>query len=263
MPDLSRDIDPSNPLKSGLAEGALRVGLWSALGSNIVAEMLSYVGADWILFDMEHAPNDLPLLVTQLQAMNGSRSVPMVRPAWNDPVILKQLLDAGVHNFVIPFVQNAKEAEAAVAAVRYPPRGIRGVAAGARGSHYGFEKDYWRTIAERITVIAQVETKEAIDELDAICAVDGIDCAFVGPNDLAASMGYLMGVGNQEVQDVMASVPGVCARHGKAAGTLASNADEVRRYIDMGYKFVGLGSDAGLLKAAALETVHAARSFSS
>ena len=260
MTDLSRDIERSNPLKSGLAGGALRIGLWSAFGSNMVAELLSYVGADWILFDMEHAPNDIPGLVSQLQAMNGSRSVPMARPAWNDPVILKQLLDAGVHNFVIPFIQNAEEAKAAVAAVRYPPHGMRGVAAGARGSHFGFEKDYWHEIADRIVVIAQVETREAIGELDSICAVDGIDCAFVGPNDLAASMGHLMNAGCQEVQDLIATVPGICARRGKAAGILAGNTGDVRRYIDMGYRFVGLGSDAGLLKTAALEAVSAARS---
>ncbi len=221
----------------------------------MVAEILSYVGADWVLFDMEHAPSDLPVLVTQLQAMNGSRAVPVVRPPWNEPVILKQLLDAGAHNFIIPFVQNADEARQAVASVRYPPEGIRGVAAGARASHYGFEKTYWSEISEHITVIVQVETAQAVGRLDEIVAVDGIDCAFIGPNDLAASMGHLMNAGCDEVQELMATVPEICANAGKSAGTLAVNADDAKRYIEMGFNFVGLGSDIGLLKTAALEAV--------
>lgn len=255
MSELSRQIVRSNPLKSGLKERSLQIGLWSSLCSNMVAEILSYVGADWVLFDMEHAPGDLPVLVTQLQAMNGSASAPVVRPPWNEPVILKQILDAGAHNFIVPFVQDAEEARRAVASVRYPPQGIRGVAAGARASHYGFEKDYWHNINDLISVIVQVETAEAVGKLDEICEVDGVDCAFIGPNDLAASMGHLMNAGCSEVQAMMAEVPGICAKHGKAAGTLAVNPSDAKRYIDMGYSFVGLGSDIGLLKTAALEAV--------
>ncbi len=255
MSELSRQIVRSNPLKSGLRERSLQIGLWSSLCSNMVAEILSYVGADWVLFDMEHAPGDLPVLVTQLQAMNGSASTPVVRPPWNEPVILKQILDAGAHNFIIPFVQDAEEARRAVASVRYPPQGIRGVAAGARGSHYGFEKDYWHNINDLISVIVQVETAEAVGKLDEICEVDGVDCAFIGPNDLAASMGHLMNAGCDEVQAMMAEVPGICAKHGKAAGTLAVNSSDAKRYIEMGYSFVGLGSDIGLLKTAALGAV--------
>lgn len=255
MPELSREIVRSNPLKSSLRDRSLQVGIWSSLCSNIVAEILSYVGADWVLFDMEHAPADLPVLVTQLQAMNGSRSVPVVRPPWNEPVILKQLLDAGAHNFVIPFVQDAEQARQAVASVRYPPQGMRGVAAGARASHYGFDSGYWHDINNHITVIVQVETAEAVSKLDEIVAVDGVDCAFIGPNDLAASMGHLMKSGCDEVQDLMATVPEVCARHGKSAGTLAANSDDAERYIAMGYNFVGLGSDISLLKTAAHNAV--------
>lgn len=255
MPELSRDITRANPLKYALGQRTPQIGIWSSLCSNLVAEILSYVGADWVLFDMEHAPSDLPLLVTQLQAMNGSKSVPIVRPPWNDPVILKQMLDAGVHNFIIPFVQDAEEARQAVSAVRYPPGGIRGVAAGARGSHYGFDGDYWHKINEQISVIVQVETAEAVGRLDDIVAVDGVDCAFIGPNDLAASMGHLMNAGCDEVQDLMATVPGICAKQGKSAGTLAVNADDAKRYVDMGFNFVGLGSDIGLLKTAALGAV--------
>lgn len=253
MPKLSREIVRENTLKANLKERKLQVGILSSLCSNIVAEMLSYVGADWILFDMEHAPNDLPTVFSQLQAMNGSTSVPVIRPPWNDMVILKQLLDAGCHNFIIPFVQNEAEAKGAVASVRYPPEGIRGVAGSARGSNYGFEPDYWNTVNEHISIIVQVETAQAVARLDSIAGVDGVDCIFIGPNDLAASMGHLMDSGCKEVQDMMARIPQDCARHGKAAGTLAFTPDDVKRYIDMGYNFIGLGSDIGLLKKAALD----------
>ena len=257
MTEIANELAVVNPLKAHLRDNNLQIGLWSSLCSNMVAEVLSYTGLDWVLFDSEHAPSDLPGLLGQLQAMKGSPTVPIVRPPWNDPVILKQLLDIGFQNFIIPFVQTDEEARQAVAAVRYPPQGIRGVAASARASCFGFNKNYWHTINDFISVIVQVETAEAVEQLDRICEVDGVDGIFVGPNDLAASVGHLMNAGCTEVQDMMARIAEACAKHGKTAGTLAFGSEESQRYVDMGYRFIGVGSDIGLLKKAAVDCVGA------
>ena len=259
MTEITNELAVMNPLKAHLRDNNVQIGLWCSLCSNMVAEVLSYTGFDWVLFDAEHAPNDVPGLLSQLQAMKGSLAVPIVRPPWNDPVILKQLLDIGFQNFIIPFVQTDEEARQAVAAVRYPPQGIRGVAGSARASCFGFNENYWSTINDLVCVIVQVETAEAVERLDRICEVDGVDAIFVGPNDLAASVGHLMDTGCREVQDMMAHIAGICAKHGTTAGTLAGDPEEAKRYMDMGYKFVGVGSDVGLLKKAAADCVAAFR----
>jgi 2-keto-3-deoxy-L-rhamnonate aldolase RhmA len=251
----TEELAVANPLKAQLRDNNLQIGLWSSLCSNIVAEVLSYTDLDWVLFDAEHSPNDLPGLFSQLQAMKGSSTVPIVRPPWNDPVILKQLLDIGFHNFIIPFVQTEEEAKQAVAAVRYPPAGIRGVAAATRASKFGFDTNYWHNVNDLVCVFVQVETAEAVKRLDAICAVDGVDGVFIGPNDLAASIGRLMESGSKEVQDIMAGVPEICAKHGVTAGTLAFGPEQSKTYMDMGYTFVGLGADIGFLKKAVTDCV--------
>ena len=242
-----------NRFKERLAAGELQVGLWSSLASNIVTEILSYAGFDWLLIDTEHAPNDIASLVTQLQAMKGSDTMPLVRPVWNDPVVIKRLLDIGFHNFIVPFVQNAEEARNAVRAVRYPPRGMRGVSVGARGSCYGYTKDYWHKIDDVIGLVVQVETLEAVDNIGSIFEVDGIDGIFVGPSDLAASMGHLADSGHGDVQQKFREIVKFCRSIGAPVGILAGSAPEARTYIEMGFTFVGVGSDTGLLKKTSRE----------
>jgi 2-keto-3-deoxy-L-rhamnonate aldolase RhmA len=237
-----------NSFKERLVSREKQAGIWSNLASNIVSEILSYAGFDWVLFDTEHAPNDINVLISQLQAMQGSSTTPIVRPVWNDMIAFKRLLDIGFHNFIVPFVQNVEEAQYAVSAVRYPPRGNRGVSIGARGSSYGYTKDYWHKIDDYIGLVVQIETLEAAQNIEAISAVDGIDGIFVGPSDLAASMGHLADTGNLDVQNKMAEIAELCRKIDTPVGTLASGGADGQRYFDMGYTFVGMGSDSGLLK---------------
>jgi len=242
-----------NTFKQRLQAREIQTGLWSSLASNIVAEIVSFAGFDWILFDTEHAPNDITTLIPQLQAMTGSDTTPMVRPMWNDQVLIKRLLDIGFHNFIVPFVQNREEAEYAVSAVRYPPHGRRGVSVGARGSCYGYTKDYWQKIDANIGLVVQVETLEAVSNIASIYDVDGIDGIFVGPSDLAASMGHLANTAHPEVQEKMSEIAKFCDKLGAPLGTLSTGEADARRYMDMGYQFVGLGSDSGLIKKASRE----------
>ncbi|NVO12629.1 MAG: hypothetical protein HXX10_01195 [Rhodoplanes sp.] len=254
-PRLARVYD--NGFKKRLVADELQIGLWLNSASPLVAELVSYTGFAWVVIDAEHAPNDLAETIAQLHAFAGSPTSVMVRPPWNDMVLIKRLLDAGVQNFLVPFVQTAEEAKAAVAAVRYPPKGVRGVSVGSRSSAFGFVTDYWTRIDDHIGVTVQIEHMTGFGNLAEICAVDGVDGIFVGPNDLAASTGHIVDIPHPEVQALIAALPAVCRRFGKAAGILASNPEEGQRYVDMGYSFVGVGSDLGLLKGAALKAARA------
>jgi 4-hydroxy-2-oxoheptanedioate aldolase len=240
-----------NAFKHAIAEGKLQIGLWSSLCSNIAAEIVSDSGFDWLLLDTEHSPNEIPGLLSQLQAVELGTATPIIRPAWNDAVLAKRCLDIGAQTLLFPYVQNAAEAKAAVASTRYPPDGIRGVSVAARASRYGRVPGYLAKANSEICVLVQVETREAMNELDAIAAVEGVDGVFIGPSDLAASLGHL---GNPAHPDVQAAIKDAVTRLkkvGKPAGILTGVEDEVRRYIEWGYLFVAVGSDVGLLAKAA------------
>src|SRR5687767_680056 len=174
---------PPNAFKQALRAGRPQIGIWSSLCSNIAIEVISRSGFDWTLIDTEHAPNEVPSVIAQLQALGNSTTIPVVRPAWNDLVIIKRLLDAGAHNLLIPYVQTADEARAAVAATRYPPAGLRGVATGHRSNQFGRIKDYFQRIDDEICIVVQIETPRSLANLDAIAAVDGVDGLFIGPSD--------------------------------------------------------------------------------
>jgi 4-hydroxy-2-oxoheptanedioate aldolase len=236
-----------NAFKNYLAAGKLQIGLWSSLCSNIAAEIIGDSGFDWILLDTEHSPNEIPDLVGQLQAMQGGATTPIVRPAWNDAVLAKRALDIGAQSLLFPYVQNAEEARCAVASTRYPPHGIRGVSVAARASRYGRTPGYLTKANDEICVLVQVETGPALAQLEKIAAVEGVDGVFVGPSDLAASLGH---VGNPQHPDVQAAIKDAVTRLkavGKPAGMLTGNEEEARRYIDWGYLFVAVGADVGLL----------------
>lgn len=238
---------PVNAFKKALKEGKKQIGLWSSLGSNMVAEGIAHSGFDWILLDTEHSPNELPGLVTQLQAMKGGTATPIVRPAWNDAVLVKRLLDIGVQSLLFPFVQTPEEAKRAVAATRYPPQGIRGVATTARASNFGRVKDYLKKANDEICVLVQVETMEAIGRLREIASVDGVDGVFIGPSDLAASMGHLGNFQHPDVQKVISAAIGEIRAAGKAGGYLTGVEDEAKKRLAEGYQFVAVGSDNGVL----------------
>lgn len=236
-----------NAFKHALAEGKLQIGLWSSLCNSIAAEIVSDSGFDWLLLDTEHSPNEIPDLMQQLQAVQRGTATPIVRPAWNDAVLAKRCLDIGAQSLLFPYVQNADEARSAVTSTRYPPHGIRGVASASRASRYGRVPGYLSKANEEICVLVQVETREALKELEAIAKVDGVDGVFIGPSDLAASLGH---IGNPAHPDVQAAIKDAVTRlkaAGKPAGILTGNEDEARRYIEWGYLFVAVGSDIGLL----------------
>jgi len=238
---------PQNAFKAALARGERQIGLWSSTCSNYVAEAIAGCGFDWIVIDAEHSPNDVMGILGQLQAMVGGTATPVVRPAWNDPVLFKRLLDIGAQTLLVPFIQTADEARAAVAAMRYPPRGIRGVATATRAGRFGRVADYFAKAEKQLCLLVQVETKSAVDRLEAIAAVDGVDGVFIGPSDLAAACGHLGNPAHPEVQAVIADALKRLQAVGKPAGILTSVEAEAQRYIAMGFTFVAVGADTGLL----------------
>lgn len=242
---------PRNTFKTGIAAGRLQIGLWSSLCSNIVAEIIADSGFDWILLDTEHSPNELPGLLSQLQACARGTAAPIVRPAWNDPVLIKRVLDIGAQTLLIPFVQSVEEAAKAVAACRYPPAGIRGITASGRASRYGRVPDYLTRADAEICVLVQIETRAALQHLEAIAVVDGVDGVFIGPSDLSASMGHIGKPLHPEVQEAVESAGRRLRSIGKAGGILTSAEADARRYIEWGYRFVAVGSDLGLLAKSA------------
>jgi 4-hydroxy-2-oxoheptanedioate aldolase len=238
---------PRNEFKHALAAGRLQIGLWCSLASNIAAEIVSDSGFDWLLLDTEHSPNEIPSLLSQLQAVARGTATPIVRAAWNDAVLIKRILDIGVQSVLIPFVENPEEARRAVAATRYPPAGIRGTAGSARASRYGRVADYLKKANEEICVLVQVETRGALDQIEAIAQVEGIDGVFIGPSDLAASIGHIGNMQHPEAQNAYEEAVRRLTAVGRPAGILTPNEEEARRYIDWGYRFVAVGADVGLL----------------
>jgi 4-hydroxy-2-oxoheptanedioate aldolase len=239
---------PVNQFKQRLLAGEQQVGLWSSLSSAAATEILADSGFDWILIDTEHAPNETPMVAEQLRAASMGRASPVVRPAWNDAVILKRLLDVGVQTLLVPFIQNADEAARAVAATRYPPRGMRGVASVHRANRYGRVSDYFKRADDEMCVLVQLETRPAVEALEEIAAVDGVDGVFIGPSDLAASLGHL---GNNAHPEVRETIERACTRAqaiGKAIGILAPIESDARAYLDMGFAFVAVGSDVVVLR---------------
>jgi 4-hydroxy-2-oxoheptanedioate aldolase len=238
---------PRNAFKHAIAKGQLQIGLWCSLCSNITAEIVAHSGYDWLLLDTEHSPNEVPDVLSQLQAIQSGTASAIVRPAWNDMVLIKRYLDIGAQTLLLPFVQTPEEARAAVAATRYPPGGIRGITGSGRASRYGRVKDYLKNASSEICVLVQVETKSALDQIEKIASVEGIDGVFIGPNDLSASFGHLGNWGHTDVQAALKDAVVRLKKIGKPAGILTPNEEEAKRFIEWGYTFVAVGSDLGLL----------------
>jgi len=238
---------PRNAFKHALAAGRQQIGLWCSLSHHYSLEVVAGSGFDWLLIDTEHSPNDLESLVPQLQAVAPYATTPVVRVPWNDMVNIKRVLDIGAQSLLLPYVQNVEEARAAVAATRYPPKGVRGVAGTTRATRFGRVKDYVRRVEEELCLLVQVETREALEHIDAIAALDGIDGIFIGPADLHASMGYTGETGNAAVVPLIEDALRRIRRAGKAPGILTADESLARRYIAAGALFTAVGSDAGLL----------------
>jgi 4-hydroxy-2-oxoheptanedioate aldolase len=230
------------------AAGRPLFGMWVCSRSALVAEVCAGSGLDVLLFDAEHGPNDLGSLLPQLQAVHGYPVVPMVRPPTGDAVLLKQYLDLGVQNLLVPMIDTAEQAAAMAAAVSYPPDGVRGIgSAFARGARWGRVDGYLHNARNTISLFVQIESVDAVRNVEAILAVDGIDGIFCGPSDLAASMGLL---GQQEHPDVVAAIEHCIAAAnaaGKPCGVNAFNPDRARQYAAAGARFVLVGADVSIL----------------
>jgi 4-hydroxy-2-oxoheptanedioate aldolase len=238
---------PENRFKRALREGRQQIGLWCTLSSPYAAEVVAGSGFDWLLFDTEHSPSDVEIVLSLLQAVSAYDVSPIVRPASNDTVLIKRYLDIGVQTLLIPYVQSAEEARSAVAAIRYAPDGVRGVSALTRATRFGRVEGYARRAAEELCLLVQIETQQALDELEAIAAVDGVDGVFIGPADLAASLGH---VGDQGHPNVKAAVEDAVQRiraNGKPAGILTGDTAFAQRCIEIGTTFTAVGVDVGIL----------------
>jgi len=239
-----------NRFRQSVREKQRLIGCWASLASPISTEVLGYAGFDWLLLDGEHAPNDLQTFLTQLLALKDSPSAAVVRPAWAEPVLLKRLLDLGVYNFLMPFIESAEQARAAVAATRYPPQGIRGIAVAQRSNRYGYCPEYFERINDNICVLVQIESRPGVEAVDAIARVDGVDGLFIGPSDLSASLGHFGNPKHPDVQRAMQRVVDVARLHDKPVGILASADEDIQRYLEMGMTCVAVGMDVVLLRNA-------------
>ncbi|NUB43988.1 HpcH/HpaI aldolase/citrate lyase family protein [Fertoebacter nigrum] len=242
---------PPNPFKHALAAGRQQIGLWNSLPGPLVAEALAGCGFDWIVIDTEHALTDVPDTLAMMQAMAPYPVSAVVRPASNDPVLIKRLLDLGAQTLLIPYVQNPDEARAAVAAMRYAPGGIRGVAGMTRASRFGAVADYAQQAAQELCLIVQVETAEALSRIEAIAMVDGVDALFIGPADLAASMGHPGELGHPAVVAAIEDAIRRIVRTGKPAGILTLDPAFARQCMDWGTRFTAVGMDIALMVRAA------------
>ena len=237
-----------NRFKEAIAAGRQQIGLWVSLASPYSTEIVAGSGFDWLLLDGEHSPNDPTTILPQLQAVAPYDVTPVVRPAWNDRVLIKRYLDVGAPSLLIPYVQTAEEAEAAVASVRYPLRGARGVAGTTRASAFGRVADYYRNAEKELCLLVQVETRQGLDNLEAIARTDGIDGVFIGPADLAAGLGHLGDMAHAEVQGAIKDAIARIKSCGKPAGILSSDDAATRRYMEWGTTFTAVGMDAMILK---------------
>lgn len=236
-----------NRFKANLVAGRRCPGLWLSLCSPTVTEIAAHSGADWILLDMEHAPNDLSMIADQLRAATGGAAEPVVRPPYSEPVMTKRLLDIGARTLMFPMIQTAEMAAEAVSWTRYPPKGIRGHSGTIRANGFGRNLDYLSTYEAELCVIVQVETLAAIDEIPAIAAVEGVDAIFIGPGDLASSMGHVGDVGHADVQAQIRRAVAAVHAAGKPVGILGYGETAARRYHDEGIEFVAIAGDTWLL----------------
>ncbi|KPD19435.1 4-hydroxy-2-oxoheptanedioate aldolase [Paraburkholderia nemoris] len=233
-----------NPFKAALANGQRQIGFWLSMADAYLAEVSATAGFEWLLIDAEHAPNDVRSILAQLQAVAPYSAEAVVRPVNGDPALLKRLLDIGARNLLVPMIDTADQARACVAAVRYPPHGIRGVgSAVGRASRWSSRTDYLDIADSEICLLVQAETVTALDNLEAICAAEGVDGVFIGPADLAASMGHRGKPGHPEVQNAIEAAMRTIIASGKAAGTLTSDPVLARRYLELGCTFVATGVD--------------------
>ena len=237
-----------NSFRQRLLAGETLIGCWCSLANPITTEVLGVAGFDWLLLDGEHSPNDVGTFIPQLMALKDSASAPVARPASNNVVEIKRLLDAGFYNVLVPFVQSADDARRAVAATRYPPAGIRGVSVSQRSNRFGSVPDYFAGIDEQICVLVQIESRKGLAAATEIASVDGVDGVFIGPADLSAAMGHLGNPNHPEVQQAIGAAFEAVKAVGKSLGILAPVEADARPSLQMGATVLAVGSDLGLVR---------------
>lgn len=250
---------PRNAFRAALKEGRRQIGLWCQIPDSGMVELLAGCGYDWLMIDTEHSPMRAEDTLPLMQAAAAYPVSCVVRPGWNDPVEIKKLLDCGAQTVLVPYVQTAEEAARAVAAVHYPPRGMRGVAGITRATRYGAVQGYAARAAEEICLLVQVETVDAVARIEEIAAVDGVDGVFVGPADLAASMGLAGQPSHPDVLAAVADAVGRIVAAGRPAGFLSPDPKAVSVALEAGASFVAVDVDAAILRRGALATREAWR----
>jgi 4-hydroxy-2-oxoheptanedioate aldolase len=242
------ELAPINKFKHRLQNGDTVFGIWAGLASAYSIEICATSGMDWVLIDGEHAPNDVRSILAQLQAMAPHRAAAVVRPPIGETWLIKQYLDLGAQTLLVPMVETAAQARALVAATRYPPQGVRGVGAAlARASAFGSRSQYITSADEQICMLVQVETVSGLEHLTEIAQTEGVDGVFIGPADLAASMGHPGNPSHPDVQRAIESAIAAVVATGKPPGILTSDPDLAQRYIDLGVRFIAVGTDVTLL----------------
>lgn len=242
------DVTPPSIWNQQIHGDRAQIGMWIASGNAYSAEICAGAGLDWLMLDLEHVPNDIRSTLAQLQALAAYPVQVLVRPASGDPIAIKQLLDIGATNLIIPMVESADEARSLVAATRYPPEGIRGVGSAlARASRWNRISDYLITADQTVSLTVQIESADALEHLEDIAAVDGVDAVFIGPADLAASLGYLGTPEHPDIVSVIEKALSQIKTSGKAAGVNAFNPELAQRYMTAGASFVLVGADVTVL----------------
>ena len=237
----------TNAFLEGIKKREPQIGLWVSLCSNYAADVVATAGYDWALLDMEHSPNEIGIVMSQMQAFSSGDTTPVARPMWNDSVLVKRLMDIGSNSLLFPMIQSVAEAELAVSATRYPPQGIRGVSGTQRGNHFGRDKDYFSQIQNETCVIVQIETMHALDQVEEIAKVDGVDGVFFGPADLSADMGKLGQTNDVQLWEHIGNAAKQVEAAGKPAGTLVLDPAKGAALLNDGFTFVACGSDLSLL----------------
>jgi 4-hydroxy-2-oxoheptanedioate aldolase len=255
---------PTNSFKAALRDGQVSYGIWAGFASGYASEIVASFGYDWMLIDGEHAPNTVPTILSQLQAVRPYATQPVVRAVNGDPALIKQLLDIGAQTLMIPMVETAEQASQLVRATRYPGAGMRGVGGGlTRATLWGAVDGYLEGAHQEICLILQVESAEGVRNAAAIAAVDGVDAVFIGPADLSISLGHPGNPGHPDVQDAIRKSLEACKAAGKACGILAPLEEDARRYAEWGFSFIAVGIDISLMRDAALANLRRYKSVES
>ncbi|MGQ9781909.1 MAG: HpcH/HpaI aldolase family protein [Nitrososphaeria archaeon] len=247
-------------LRDILRKNQLSIGMWITIPCTEVPEALSRLGFDWFVFDTEHAPTSLETIQRLLPSLNGSNTMPVIRVAWNDIVMIKRALDLGVEGIIVPWVNTKEDAIKAVKACKYPPQGVRGVGP-RRAAAYGLDPSYYKRANDNIALIVQIETQEAIDNVDEILAVDGVDSFFIGPQDLSFSLGTPHEYESPKFMSAIDRVLEAGKKLGKPGGIYTSGAQDAIKYMKKGFKFIALSSDIKLLVNSVKKELEATKVF--